>query len=63
MISLSPKGGMRASECIECSEKFLFFYENFQIDSKRVRINGYSQYTDISENILHSILWQERGQL
>ena len=57
MISQSPKGGTRASECIECSEKFL--YENFQIDSKRVRINGYS----ISENILHSILWQERGQL
>ena len=24
MISLSPKGGTRASECIECSEKFLF---------------------------------------
>ena len=65
MISLSPKGGTRASECIECSEKFLFLYENFQIDSKkqtclikkRVRIiNGYSQYTIISENILHSIL-------
>ena len=33
MISLSPKGGTRASECIECSEKFLFLYENFQIDS------------------------------
>ena len=32
MISLSPKGGTRASECIECSEKFLL-YENFQIDS------------------------------
>ena len=64
MISLSPKGGTRASECIECSEKFLFSYENFQIDSKRVRIiNGYSQYTVISENILHSILWQERAQL
>ena len=31
MISLSPKGGTRASECIECSEKFLFLYENFQI--------------------------------
>ena len=42
MISLSPKGGMRASECIECNEKFLFLFENFQIDSKRVRINGYS---------------------
>ena len=40
MISLSPKGGTRASECIECSEKFLFLYENFQIDSKWVRING-----------------------
>ena len=26
-------GGKRASECIECSEKFLFLYENFQIDS------------------------------
>ena len=39
MISLSPKGG---NECIEGSEKFLFLYENFQIDSKRVRINGYS---------------------
>ena len=63
MISLSPKGGTRASECIECSEKFLFLYEHFQIDSKRVRINGYSQYTVISENILHSILWQKRGQL
>ena len=62
MISLSPKAGTRASECIESSEKFLFLYENFQIDSKRVRINGYSQYL-ISENILHSILWQERGQL
>ena len=24
MISLSPKGGTRASECIECSEKFYF---------------------------------------
>ena len=34
MISLSPKGGTRASECIECSEKFLFLYENFQIDSQ-----------------------------
>ena len=33
MISLSPKGGKRASECIECSEKFLFLYENFQIGS------------------------------
>ena len=33
MISLSPKGGTRASECIESSEKFLFLYENFQIDS------------------------------
>ena len=42
MISLSPKGGTRASECIEseliltlieCSEKLLFLYENFQIDS------------------------------
>jgi len=33
MISLSPKGGTRDSECIECSEKFLFLYENFQIDS------------------------------
>ena len=33
MISLSPKGGTRASECIECCEKFLFLYENFQIDS------------------------------
>ena len=43
------KGGTRASECIECSEKFLFLYENFQIDSKTVRINGYSQYTVISE--------------
>ena len=57
MISLSPKGGTsfaalystRARECIECSEKFLFLYENFQIDSKNVRINGYSQYTVISE--------------
>ena len=56
MISLSPKGGTRASECIECSEKFLFLYETFQIDSnnqicqikKRVRIiNGYSQYSHI----------------
>ena len=61
MISLSPKGGTRASECIECSEKFLFLYENFQIDSKRVRRNGYSQYKVISENILHSIWWQARG--
>ena len=60
MIFLSPKGGTRASECIECSEKFIFLYENFQIDSnnqiceikKRVRIiNGYSQYTVILENI------------
>ena len=33
MISLSPKGGTRASESIECSEKFLFLFENFQIDS------------------------------
>jgi len=33
MISLSPKGGKRASECIEYSEKFLFLYENLQIDS------------------------------
>ena len=33
MISHSPKGGTRAGECIECSEKFLFLYENFQIDS------------------------------
>ena len=33
MISLSPKGGTRASECDECSEKVLFLYENFQIDS------------------------------
>ena len=33
MISLSPNGGTRASECIECSEKFLFLHENFQIDS------------------------------
>ena len=33
MISLLPKGDMRASECIECGEKFLFLYENFQIDS------------------------------
>ena len=33
MISLSPKGGTRASECIEWSEKFLFLYETFQIDS------------------------------
>ena len=32
MISLSPKGGTRASESIE-SEKFPFVYENFQIDS------------------------------
>ena len=32
-FSLSPKGGTRASECIECSENFLFLYENFQIDS------------------------------
>ena len=72
MIFLSPKGSTHASECIECSEKFLFLYENFQIDSnnqtcwikKRVRIiNGYSQYTVISESILHSILWKERGQL
>ena len=63
MISLSPKGGTGAGECIECCEKFPFLYENFQIDSKRVRINGYSQYTVISENILHSILRQEPGQL
>ena len=34
MVSLSPKGGTRAGECIEGSEKFLFLYENFQIDSK-----------------------------
>ena len=27
------KGGTRASECIECSEKLLFLYEIFQIDS------------------------------
>ena len=54
MFSQSPKGGTRASECIECGEKFLFLYENFQIDSKRGRINGYSQYTVISENILNS---------
>ena len=33
MISLSHKGRTRASECTECSEKFLFLYENFQIDS------------------------------
>ena len=33
-FSLPPKGGTRASECIECSEKFLILYENFQIDSK-----------------------------
>ena len=33
MISLSPKGGTGASERTECSEKFLFLYENFQIDS------------------------------
>ena len=33
MSSLSPKGGMHASECNVCSEKFLFLYENFQIDS------------------------------
>ena len=48
MISLSPKGGTRASECIECCEKFPFLYENFQIDSKRVRINGYSQYSAVA---------------
>ena len=30
MISLYS---MSASECIECSEKFLFLYEIFQIDS------------------------------
>ena len=53
MIFLSPKGGTCASECIECSEKFLFLYENFQIDSKRVRINGYTQYTVISYSPLH----------
>ena len=73
MISLSPKGSTRASECIECSEKFLFVYENFQIDSniqtcsvnkKKGKNNKrYSQYTVISENILHSILRKERGQL
>ena len=35
MISLSPEGGKRASECIEYMHwvKFLFLYENFQIDS------------------------------
>ena len=27
------QGGTRASECIECSEKLLFLYEIFQIDS------------------------------
>ena len=27
MISLSRKGGTRARECIECSEKLLFLYE------------------------------------
>ena len=32
-LSLSPKEGKRASECIECSENFLLLYENFQIDS------------------------------
>ena len=30
-FSLSPKGDTRASECIECSEKFQFLYEDFQI--------------------------------
>ena len=35
-----------------------------QITNKRVRkINYCSQYTVISENILHSILRKERGQL
>ena len=29
----SNKYGTPASECIECSEKFLFLYEIFQIDS------------------------------
>ena len=33
MISLQSKGGTRASECMECSEKFLFLYEIFQTDS------------------------------
>ena len=33
VFTLSPKGGTRASECIECSEKFLFLFETFQIDS------------------------------
>ena len=61
MISLSPKGGTRASECIECSEKFLFLYENFQIDSKRVRINGYSQYTVISEKIFYTPFYDKSG--
>ena len=45
-----------------------YFYMKFswliQITNKRVRkINYYSQYTVISENILHSILRKERGQL
>ena len=29
------EGGTRAIECIECSEKFLFLYEIFEIDSNK----------------------------
>ena len=57
-----------------CVVKSFYFYMKFsrliQItktvkkQKKRVRkINGYSQYTVISENILHSILRNKRGQL
>ena len=52
--------------------KSLYFYTKIyrliqitkpvKLKKKRVRIiNDYSQYTVISENILHSFLWKERG--
>ena len=50
---------------------FITMREWFSSHLKEVRvlvnalriINGYSQYIAISESILHSILWKERGQL
>ena len=71
MISCHLKEVLRASECIEFSEKLLFLYENSRLiqitnllNKKRGKNNKWLfQHTVISENILHSILWKERGQL
>ena len=47
--------------------KSFYFYMKFsrliQITKQKKgrKIDGYSQYTVISENILHSILWKRRG--